>query len=38
MKGTGRILEVPVGEGLLGRVVNTLVSQSTVKVQLSLTN
>ncbi|GAM60655.1 ATP synthase alpha chain [Vibrio ishigakensis] len=24
MKGTGRILEVPVGEGLLGRVVNTL--------------
>lgn len=24
VKGTGRILEVPVGNGLLGRVVNTL--------------
>ena len=24
VKGTGRILEVPVGRGLLGRVVNTL--------------
>ena len=33
VKGTGRILEVPVGRGLLGRVVNTLVSQLTVKVQ-----
>src|SRR3954462_7163548 len=24
VKGTGRLLEVPVGKGLLGRVVNTL--------------
>lgn len=35
VKCTGRILEVPVGRGLLGRVVNTLVRQSTVKVRLS---
>ena len=32
VKCTGRILEVPVGRGLLGRVVNTWVRQSTVKV------
>ena len=35
VKCTGRILEVPVGRGLLGRVVNTWVRQSTVKVRLS---
>lgn len=35
VKCTGRILEVPVGRGLLGRVVNTLVHLSTVKVRLS---
>ena len=35
VKCTGRILEVPVGRGLLGRVVNTRVHQSTVKVRLS---
>ena len=34
VKCTGRILEVPVGRGLLGRVVNTLVPRLTVKVRL----
>lgn len=37
VKCTGRILEVPVGRGLLGRVVNTWVRQSTVKVWLIMT-
>lgn len=37
VKCTGRILEVPVGRGLLGRVVNTWVRQSTVKVRLIMT-
>ena len=35
VQGTGRILEVPVGKGLLGRVVNTLGQLLMAKVQLS---
>jgi F-type H+-transporting ATPase subunit alpha len=34
VKTTGRILEVPVGHELLGRVVNSLASRSTAKVRL----
>nr|MDQ6119701.1 hypothetical protein [Klebsiella pneumoniae subsp. pneumoniae] len=37
VKCTGRILEVPVGRGLLGRVVNTWARQLMVKVRWKMT-
>ena len=33
VKRTGRVVSVPVGENMIGRVVNALVSQLTVKAQ-----